>query len=238
MTTAAAERGPTEQPAPRDGAARATPTQGAPEPRTPASDRQAQPEPGGRPAGAAKTAAHRGGPRTPAGKRRSSRNAIRHGLTARDMVIPGIESDRAWQAHRKAITTDLGPRGAIEVLLAERVACHAWRLRRVVRFERDQIALELDQAVEGIRREDLLSERLKHDQHAAAAKALGLPPIEKTKREMGTWARKRRPRGGDEQGLQGMVGRVKGRLLRRRWGDAGRAGPEAAARGEAMVGEA
>jgi hypothetical protein len=35
-----------------------------------------------------------------------------------------------------------------------------------------------------------------------------------------------------------MVGRVKGRLLRRRWGDAGRAGPEAAARSEAMVGEA
>jgi hypothetical protein len=53
-------------------------------------------------------------------------------------VVPGENADE-WEAHRNAIVDDLAPHGAMELALAERVALTLWRLRRVVRFERDLI---------------------------------------------------------------------------------------------------
>ena len=62
------------------------------------------------------------GPRTLAGKTRSSRNATRHGLTARAVVLPAVERADDWAAHRDAIVASLTPMGALEAELAERVA--------------------------------------------------------------------------------------------------------------------
>ena len=86
------------------------------------------------------------GPRTLAGKTRSSRNATRHGLTARAVVLPSVESADDWAAHRDAIMASLSPMGALEAELAERVAVLTWRLRRATGAETAVIAGQLADA--------------------------------------------------------------------------------------------
>jgi hypothetical protein len=74
------------------------------------------------------------GPRTAAGKAASSRNALRHGLTAHQVVIEG-EDPALFDALRGCFIRELKPVGAMEEFLVERVAGLAWRLRRVPLFE-------------------------------------------------------------------------------------------------------
>jgi hypothetical protein len=68
-------------------------------------------------------------------------NALRHGLTSSAPVIPGVESVEEWEAHCEAVLGDLAPAGAMEAVLAERVAGLTWRLRRVERYECESIAV-------------------------------------------------------------------------------------------------
>lgn len=75
------------------------------------------------------------GPRTPAGQRRSCRNAVKYGLTAKAVTIAGLETERDWQKHRKAWIDDLAPEGQAEAALAERIALQHWRLLRAARYE-------------------------------------------------------------------------------------------------------
>lgn len=74
------------------------------------------------------------GPRTPGGKAVVAKNAIRHGLTARD-VVSADESQGAFKSFAAALVEQLAPVGAVESMLAERVTHCAWRLRRAVRLE-------------------------------------------------------------------------------------------------------
>src|SRR5262249_27751725 len=74
-------------------------------------------------------------PKTPEGKARSSRNALRHGLSCALPVLPGLERVEDWEAHHKGILESLAPVGALEESLAERVALCSWRLQRVARYE-------------------------------------------------------------------------------------------------------
>jgi len=74
------------------------------------------------------------GPRTAEGKARSSRNALTHGLTAQEIVIPG-EGVAAYRSFERQLIDDLQPRGACELDLVERLAATYWRLRRIPRFE-------------------------------------------------------------------------------------------------------
>jgi hypothetical protein len=68
------------------------------------------------------------GPRMAKGKARSSRNALTHGLTAQEIVIPG--EDRAtYQAFRQQLIDDLQPNGSCELDLIDRLAATLWRLR-------------------------------------------------------------------------------------------------------------
>ncbi len=69
------------------------------------------------------------GPRTPAGLAASSGNAVKHGLTARSIVVRS-ESLESWLEFRAAALADLAPVGFVEVQLAERAAELFWRLRR------------------------------------------------------------------------------------------------------------
>ena len=61
------------------------------------------------------------GPRTAAGKARSSQNALTHGLTARAGLLPG-EDPEAFRQFRARLFTELRPEGAIEGELAKQVA--------------------------------------------------------------------------------------------------------------------
>ena len=80
------------------------------------------------------------GPTTEEGKRRSSQNALRHGLTGQ--VTAMTEEDRT--AHDKfcaAMLKDLAPDGAVETQLAQRVATDSWRLNRISAVEDNLFAL-------------------------------------------------------------------------------------------------
>lgn len=74
------------------------------------------------------------GPRSLAGKLRSSQNAIRHGLTATQTMLPG-EDITEFQGLRGAMFSSLEPQGALENQLVERAASLIWRMRRVQAFE-------------------------------------------------------------------------------------------------------
>ena len=54
---------------------------------------------------------HSTGPRTEAGKQRSSLNALRHGLTARTAVL-ATEDPAAYQLHCRQLSTSSMPAGS------------------------------------------------------------------------------------------------------------------------------
>jgi hypothetical protein len=79
-------------------------------------------------------ARHSTGPKTPEGKAAVRLNALRHGLLARDVVLPGEAAD-AFEDLWNQVRADLSPVGPIEELLADRVVNAMWRLRRLARAE-------------------------------------------------------------------------------------------------------
>jgi hypothetical protein len=79
-------------------------------------------------------AKHSTGPRTESGRRRSRRNAIRHGLTA-ETIIDTLEDAADYKAFERAIKSDYSPQTAIESQLVSRLASLLWRLRRAVIVE-------------------------------------------------------------------------------------------------------
>jgi hypothetical protein len=88
------------------------------------------------------------GPKTAAGKARSSKNALRHGLRSPLPVLPGEQADD-WELHRQGIVASLAPAGALEAELAQRVALLLWRQRRVIAFETGVVAAQVQGALAG-----------------------------------------------------------------------------------------
>ncbi len=74
------------------------------------------------------------GPRTGEGKKRSSLNAFRHGLTGQ-IVIHTPEDQAAFQKHCDAIRKALAPVGPLEIDLAQSIAEDKWRLHRARALE-------------------------------------------------------------------------------------------------------
>ena len=84
------------------------------------------------------------GPKTPEGKARSAQNALRHGLRAEKFVVVGDEDPQEFAALEAALVEDLAPEGALQTLLAGRIARAAWRLERAERIEAQLFAREMD----------------------------------------------------------------------------------------------
>jgi hypothetical protein len=74
------------------------------------------------------------GPVSAAGKARSSRNALKHGLRARG-VLTGDESPAEFASFAGDLRAELAPDGTLQRELAARVAAAAWRARRADRLE-------------------------------------------------------------------------------------------------------
>ena len=70
------------------------------------------------------------GPRTSAGKRQSSRNAIKHGLSSTSPVLPG-EDPKVWEMYRCGIIESLNPANFLEREIGETVARLWWKRRRL-----------------------------------------------------------------------------------------------------------
>ena len=67
------------------------------------------------------------GPRTDAGKARSSRNAVKHGLTSKQLVIaPGQEEEFA-ELH-ESLLAQLAPEGALEMGLFNMLVHAGWKV--------------------------------------------------------------------------------------------------------------
>lgn len=76
------------------------------------------------------------GPQTEVGKRRSSRNAIRHGMFAKSLIEG--ESRAGFCAIVRALRDDLGIAGATGEILVEKLAFSFWRQARHYRAEREE----------------------------------------------------------------------------------------------------
>ena len=81
-----------------------------------------------------KNAAQSTGPRTPEGKKRSSLNALRHGLTSQIVVMPN-EDLKAYLAFIELYVKDLNPMTEPERQLAQDMANSQWRLNRSASVE-------------------------------------------------------------------------------------------------------
>lgn len=74
------------------------------------------------------------GPKTAAGKKAVARNAMKHGLTADEVVVVG-EDTQHFTTLRNNLVDELNPTTTLEGQLVERIAINLWRLRRVPKIE-------------------------------------------------------------------------------------------------------
>lgn len=74
------------------------------------------------------------GPRTAAGKQRSSLNALTHGLTSRSPVL-ATEDPAAYQLHCRQFVDEHQPATPTETQLTQELADTAWRLNRIPHLE-------------------------------------------------------------------------------------------------------
>jgi hypothetical protein len=79
------------------------------------------------------------GPRTEAGKSRSKYNALKHGMAAKSIVLPG--EDRAeFEATRRQFHDRMAPRDIVEALFVDCIVDDAWTFRRTKRAASAQLA--------------------------------------------------------------------------------------------------
>src|SRR6267378_3937944 len=83
------------------------------------------------------------GPNTEAGKDRSRRNAVRHGLCA-ETVIGVIESVDDYRAFEASVIADYEAQTAVERELVLRLASLLWRLRRATSIETDLLRTQAE----------------------------------------------------------------------------------------------
>jgi hypothetical protein len=83
------------------------------------------------------------GPKTPEGKARASKNALKHGSRAEKHVVVEGECPKTFAAFEAALVDDLAPEGALQSLLAGRIVRAAWRLERAERIEAELFAREM-----------------------------------------------------------------------------------------------
>src|SRR5262245_59582665 len=77
-----------------------------------------------------------GGPRTDAGKTRSSLNAVKHGLRSKSALLPGENPEEYYELKAK-MQAEWKPQGTTEEFQLEQMLQNQWRLRRIAIMEQD-----------------------------------------------------------------------------------------------------
>jgi hypothetical protein len=103
------------------------------------------------------------GPATPEGRAKSSRNSLRHGLSAQSVLLPA-ESEEQFRLLLDAHIQQFQPANDVEMELTEAMAVARWRLRRIWAIETSLLANELTRRAEDI--EDEFSELTAEDRLA------------------------------------------------------------------------
>ena len=75
------------------------------------------------------------GPKTPGGKARSAKNALKHGLRAQKYMVLPDEDAAEFAALQAALMDELAPDGVLQGVLAQRIVAAVWRLSRAERLE-------------------------------------------------------------------------------------------------------
>jgi hypothetical protein len=83
------------------------------------------------------------GPTSEEGKRRSRRNAVRHGLTA-ETVIASLEHAEDYKAFEAAVIAGYDGQTAVERELVLRLASLLWRLRRATAIETQLLEIQAE----------------------------------------------------------------------------------------------
>jgi len=79
------------------------------------------------------------GPQTQEGKVIASKNATKHGLLARDILLPNESAEELAELTQR-LREDRKPEGELERLLVDEIVCGFWRLRRLRRVESEIFA--------------------------------------------------------------------------------------------------
>lgn len=104
------------------------------------------------------------GPKTPEGKKKSSRNAIRHGYFARDLIVncPYLnESPADFDLYDSVITSYLRPNSQAQELLAKKLTFSVWRQQRLITALLSHIEARVHIISEKLPRNSLLRKTLK-----------------------------------------------------------------------------
>src|ERR1700693_2854544 len=107
-----------------------------------------------------RNAAKSHGPTTPEGRAAVRMNALKHGLTAAEMILP-TEEKIDFEQFRAAFEAECQPVGPIEQVLVEDLVANRWRMNRVRKMEPGFFAL----------RWEVLKDRMKDDFSALDAQA-------------------------------------------------------------------
>ncbi len=117
------------------------------------------------------------GPRTPEGKARSSKNALKHGLFSQDAVIPG-EDPAEFDRHLTLYEDTYLPHNCIERELVLQIADSAWRMRRLSRIEATVMTAGIERT--RVHQETYRPERMREG-HEGKLQLLGASMLDRTK---------------------------------------------------------
>jgi hypothetical protein len=104
------------------------------------------------------------GPVTPEGRATSSRNSLRHGLTAKAVVLPG-ESEEDFQSLLDDHVDQFQPATGVEFSLVQTLAVARWRLNRIAGIETN---LFNNKMITGAKLTDLALPDMPNDDHRLA----------------------------------------------------------------------
>jgi hypothetical protein len=99
-----------------------------------------------------RNAAKSHGPKTPEGRAAVRLNALKHGFTAAEIILPTVEAEADFEAFRQAFEDKCQPVGPIEEVLVEDIVISRWRLSRIRKMEPGFFAKKL-QNLKAIREE-------------------------------------------------------------------------------------
>jgi hypothetical protein len=108
-----------------------------------------------------RNAAKSNGPKTPEGCAAVRHNALKHGLTAAEIILPTTEDKLEFEQFQAAFEEECQPVGPIEQVLVEDMVASRWRMNRVRKMEPGFFAL----------RREVLKESIKDDFSTLAPQA-------------------------------------------------------------------
>src|ERR1700716_2454937 len=88
------------------------------------------------------------GPITPEGRAAVRLNALKHGFTAAEIILPTVEQEVDFEQFRQAFEDKCQPVGPIEQVLVEDMVIARWRLNRIRKMEPGFFTMRLQNLTE------------------------------------------------------------------------------------------